>query len=357
LGFFNGLGFVEQKYVRVMKTVMTVRQKVAIELGILGFLAVTFLLLFPRRNPWTDIALAGFALLGIGASARYTKNVIWAASPPLQSQNQFKDSVRVTLWITIPTAIVFFLIGGFIAYRAGGWPTVSERFLDWRILALLIGYVGWALIQQTLFQFYLLGRLLALFPKNQPFWPVLIVGLGFSLVHLPDVWTALVTAIAGPIWTLIYFRYRRLLPLALSHAVLGTAFYYGICGQNLAQEWKAALAMLTACLRHSGLHFRVTSVAAILAVSLFTSGCFIPTVLLHSKRNVAILITNIVSGEPISHMPIPLYMHYEFRTPSEVKAETDENGEAIIPMADYSWRIVLTVTRRRLTFITNWTSV
>jgi len=60
-------------------------------------------------------------------------------------------------------------------------------------------------------------------------------------VHLPDVWTSLVTAIAGVVWTFIYYRYRCLLPLAFSHAALGTAFYYGICGHDLAQEWKAAV--------------------------------------------------------------------------------------------------------------------
>jgi hypothetical protein len=219
----------------------SIRQKVALELGTLALLATTFLLLFPHRNPWLDIILAGFALLCILATAGYTKNVIWAASPPPHVQNSFKDCLKVTLWITIPTALVFFLIGGILAYRSAGWPAVVERIFDWKILLVFLAYTGWAFIQQTLFQFYLLGRLLVLFPKNQPIWPILITGLGFSLVHLPDIWTALVTAIAGPIWTLIYCRYRRLFPLALSHAALGTAFYYGVCRHNLAQEWRSAI--------------------------------------------------------------------------------------------------------------------
>jgi Type II CAAX prenyl endopeptidase Rce1-like len=228
-----------------VKTVFTtVRQKVALELGILVLLATTFLLLFPRRNPWLDIVLAGFALLAILASARYTKNVIWAALPPPQSPNQFKECMQVILWITIPAVFIFFMSGGIVAYRHGGLPAVIGRLFDWKILVVFIAYTGWALVQQTLFQFYLLGRLLALFPKNQPLWPILVAGLGFSLVHLPDVWTSLATAFAGPIWTLIYYRYRRLLPLAVSHAALGTAFYYGICGHNLAREWQSALTTL-----------------------------------------------------------------------------------------------------------------
>ena len=229
------------EYLHFVKTVCTtVRQKVALELGILALLATAFLFLFPRRNPWLDIILAGFALLCILATARYTKNVIWAALPPPKSQHPFKDCLTVTLWITLPTVLIFFLIGGIVAYHNAGSPAVVERIFDWKILVVFIAYTGWALIQQTLFQFYLLGRLLVLFPKNQPLWPILITGLGFSLVHLPDVWTMLVTAIAGPIWTLIYYRYRRLLPLAVSHAALGTAFYYGMCGHDLAQEWQSA---------------------------------------------------------------------------------------------------------------------
>jgi len=32
-----------------------------------------------------------------------------------------------------------------------------------------------------------------------------------------------------------------LLPLAFSHAALGSAFYYGIFGHDLAAEWRALL--------------------------------------------------------------------------------------------------------------------
>ncbi len=103
--------------------------------------------------------------------------------------------------------------------------------------------------------------------------------------------------------------------------------------------------------RHCGLHLRVTSIGAILALPLFTSGCFIPTVSMHTTRNVAISITNVISGKPVSNLSFqvhyyydfltPLYIHYEFRTPHELQAETDQAGKAVIPLADYSGRIVL----------------
>jgi hypothetical protein len=220
---------------------MTVRTKVAVELGIIALLTIAFLLLFPHRNPSLDVGLAGFALLCVGASAGYTKNVVWAASPPQPGRNRFSQCVKITLWVTVPTVVGFLVGGAILGYRNGGWPAVTERILNWKILVVFGAYVAWALMQQTLFQFYLLGRLLALFPKDQRIWPVLITGLGFSLVHLPDLATSLVTAVAGVVWTFIYYRYRCLLPLAFSHAALGTAFYYGICGHDLAQEWQAAV--------------------------------------------------------------------------------------------------------------------
>jgi len=223
---------------------MTTRGKVIAELGIITILTAIFLLLFPHRNPLLDVGLAGFALLCIGVSAGYTWGVIWAASPPRPMQNRFKKCVTVTLWITAPTVLLFLCIGGIAAYRTGARAAVDERILNWRLLAVFGGYTVWALMQQTLFQFYLLGRLLVLFPKDQPVVPILVTGISFSFVHLPDIPTMLVTAIAGIVWTALYYRFRFLFPLAISHAALGTAFYYGICGHDLAGEWKDALAAL-----------------------------------------------------------------------------------------------------------------
>ena len=220
---------------------MTVRKKVALELGIITALTTVFLFVFPRRNPFVDVALAGFALVCLGLSAGYTKKVVWAASPPPVMTNRWKLCIGVTAWVTIPTALLLLSIGVVLGYHEGGWPAATSRVFNWRIFAAFGCYLPWALMQQTLFQFYLLGRLLAIFPKAQPMPAVVITGLSFALVHLPDVWTSLATAVAGVVWTFIYYRYRLLLPLAFSHAALGSAFYYGIFGHDLAVEWRAIL--------------------------------------------------------------------------------------------------------------------
>src|SRR6266404_1022765 len=220
---------------------MSIRGKVAVELGVIAVLTAVFLLLFPRRSPAVDVGLAGFALLALAVSATYTKKVIWAASPPPVAEKRFNRCIAVVFWVTVPPALLFLLIGGIVAYRNGGWPAVADRVFNWRILAAFGCYLPWALMQQTLLQFYLLGRLLALFPKRLLFVPMMITGTCFGLVHLPDVWTALVTVASGVVWSFIYYRYRLLLPLALSHAALGSAFYYGIFGHDLAAEWRALL--------------------------------------------------------------------------------------------------------------------
>lgn len=219
----------------------SVRAKVAVELGVIAVLTSVFLVIFPRRNPLVDVALAGFALLCIAVSALYTKRVIWGATPAPVTDNRKRECLSVTLWITVPVALIFLVIGGIVAYRSGGWPRVRSRILNWRILGAFGWYLPWALMQQTLLQFYLLGRLLALFPKRLLPVPFIITGACFGLVHLPDICTALVTVAAGIVWGLLYYRYRLLLPLAFSHAALGSAFYYGVFGHDLAVEWRALL--------------------------------------------------------------------------------------------------------------------
>jgi len=48
---------------------------------------------------------------------------------------------------------------------------------------------------------------------------------------------ASVTVLAGFVWSVIYYRYRCCSRSRYACA-LGTAFYYGIMGQDLAAEWK-----------------------------------------------------------------------------------------------------------------------
>lgn len=89
---------------------MRVRQKVALELSVIAVLTTVFLVLFARRSPFADMALAGFALLCLAALAHYTKKTVWAASPPPVTEGRWKRCLVVTLWVTVPTVLLLLMI-------------------------------------------------------------------------------------------------------------------------------------------------------------------------------------------------------------------------------------------------------
>lgn len=53
-----------------------------------------------------------------------------------------------------------------------------------------------------------------------------IAALLFGLVHMPNVFLAVMTTIGGLMWCAIYDRYPNILPLALSHALATLAILY-----------------------------------------------------------------------------------------------------------------------------------
>jgi hypothetical protein len=69
---------------------------------------------------------------------------------------------------------------------------------------------------------------------------------------------------------------------------------------------------------------------------------------MHSYRNVAVTITKAGSGQPVSSLPFsiiydynavdsPVAYHLELRTPRKLRAQTDEQGKAVVSLADYAW--------------------
>jgi membrane protease YdiL (CAAX protease family) len=217
---------------------MSLRSRVAAELGILAVLTALFLWLFPVRPTGVDVGLALFALTLIGASSRFTRDRIWSRFPPLRGRPDRRRSYALVMTVTAAAALVLLAIGAGIARRDGGGAAVEARLLSPAPLLALGLYLPWALLQQTLFQFYLLGRLRVLFPADSPAPPIVLTGMAYSLVHLPDPWLTAVTAAGGIFWTWAYHRFRVLGSIALSHAVLGSLFYHWVYGRDL---WAACL--------------------------------------------------------------------------------------------------------------------
>jgi len=220
----------------------SLKRRLLTELLVLGALTIIFLVVFPKRSIYIDGLLALFALSLIVRNARFTRNNIWVQFPPKDDLgNRARRSSFLAGAFTIPAILAFAAIGLTLGYKEFGWEGAWARVSNWHLPVAFFLYLPWALLQQFLFQFYLLGRLLTLFPA-----PIAVctTGIAYSLVHLPEVAVALVTAPAGIFWTFLYFRDRVLLPLGVSHALLGSTFYYWVCGRDLFMSWEREMGWL-----------------------------------------------------------------------------------------------------------------
>lgn len=220
------------------------RRRAAVELLILGVLSSGFLVLFPRRPIFVDLGLALFALGLVLLNANYTRAQFWGQGPVEVGRAGWRRCVLVTMTLTVLVILVLFLVGVVIGYQGAGWPGVKARILHPYIPTAVLLYLPWALIQQTLFQFYLLGRVRALCPSLHPLEQSALNGLIFGAVHSTDIWIVLLAALGGTLWSFLYLRYRRLWPLTVSHALVGTTFYYWVYGYDLASRWSAFLGSL-----------------------------------------------------------------------------------------------------------------
>ncbi|MGH8585182.1 MAG: CPBP family glutamic-type intramembrane protease [Gammaproteobacteria bacterium] len=217
------------------------RRRLSIELVLLGVCATGFLLVFPER-PWgVDVGLALLALGFVGLNAKFTRRVVWSQFAP--SDGHMSDHARrrkcflITLTVTACLVLMLLVLAMGIAYAQGGWDQALAQVLTWHLLPAIGLFFPWALLQQTLFQFYLLGRLRTVIPTRSPLFAIVLTGISYAMTHLPDLTVALVTSLMGVFWTSMYYSFRMLTPIALSHAVLGAGFYYWIYGRDLLDEW------------------------------------------------------------------------------------------------------------------------
>jgi membrane protease YdiL (CAAX protease family) len=212
------------------ETLMNVDRSVAWELGGLGAATAVFLASFEVRPRYVDLALAAAAVALIVASRGRSRR-LWALAraPEIDAG---RDAWRAGLLFTGVALVVLAGLAALVARNAG--TPMLDRFANWHLLAAAALYFPWALLQQYIFQFYLLPRWLRLVPMPAAF---VLTALTFSAVHFPRWPVMLATVVAGTVWSLLYYRWRRLLPLALSHALLGAALHYWVFGNDLLTRW------------------------------------------------------------------------------------------------------------------------
>lgn len=211
------------------------RRSLLIELLVLGLLAAAFLVVFESRAGYVDLLLAA-AAVGVILLGRSRSRALWsrhrgAKGPPAERRRR---AVFAAGALTAVALAVLAAVGAAFAFREGGLAETTARLGNPRIMVAVLMYLPWALLQQFVFQFYLLGRLLALVPTGGA---VTLTALAFASVHYPRTPVMAVTLLAGAVWALLYRRYRSLLPLAVSHALLGAALHYWVFGRDLARMW------------------------------------------------------------------------------------------------------------------------
>ena len=210
---------------------MDTRKSVALELAGLTVLTALFLATFEVRPSYVDFALAAAAVVLIVATAPRSRR-LWQAIPVPRAARLTRQRAAFAACaaFTAVALIVLALLG--VLFDAG--TATLDRFRNWHIIVAMALYFPWAFLQQLIFQFYLFGRLLQLAPLPLA---ASLTALAFASVHFPR-WPVMgVIVIAGAAWSLMYYRHRALLPLAASHAILGSALHYWVFGRDLLETW------------------------------------------------------------------------------------------------------------------------
>jgi hypothetical protein len=209
---------------------MRADRSAALELAAIGAAAIAFVATFQVRPPYLDFVLAAAAVALIVFSAARSRR-FWALArsvDPTGARGAWKAALVFTA-----VALVVLAAAALLAARAAGAPA-AERFGNWHMLLVAALYFPWALLQQYIFQFYWFGRWLTLVPVSVA---VALTAFAFAAVHYPRWPVMAVTLVAGTAWALIYYRWRSLVPLAVSHALLGTALHYWVFGNDLLERW------------------------------------------------------------------------------------------------------------------------
>ncbi|HLA13309.1 MAG TPA: CPBP family glutamic-type intramembrane protease [Pyrinomonadaceae bacterium] len=117
-----------------------------------------------------------------------------------------------TQLLLVPTVLAVVLF--FVANWVLDGPGLALRPFRLRLLSVPL----WALFQQFVLQAFVNRRAQIVFGRNLR--SVLLVGLVFSLLHLPSPLLVLLGFVGGSFWAYVYQRHPNLFALAISHTII-----------------------------------------------------------------------------------------------------------------------------------------
>lgn len=200
----------------------SIRMRAGIELSVLVTLTLIFFAFQGAEDIALQLSLALPFVAFVVAGAGHTRIRIWGLDDSL-------EAIRRRRAITSLAGFTLAAAGACLAWGVWHHNPIANPTMVYAIAL----YLPWALAQEFIFQFYLLGRLRAVMPNTSPVLVAMLNGVAYGLVHMPDAGLALGASMAGSVWSYFYLRDRKLLPIAVSHAVLGASFYYWVVGCDL----------------------------------------------------------------------------------------------------------------------------
>lgn len=116
--------------------------------------------------------------------------------------------------------------------------------LHWHMLPLLLLYPVWGLVQQLLVQGMFVSNVLPV--SSRPLaraGAIVVAGLLFGCVHLPDLVSVSSTALMGTVFAGIFVRHRNVWPLGVLHGVLGVPFFFWVLERDPLLELLQSLGL------------------------------------------------------------------------------------------------------------------
>ena len=133
-----------------------------------------------------------------------------------------KAEITASALLTLPFAILMLFLSYYYGQLAAtDWGKLLQGFLT---------YPLWGAVQQIYLGPILTGLILASLGGNSKksnwitLWVAIAAGFLFALSHAPNSALMSATFLMGICWSYLYQRYGSIIPLAVSHGVLGSLF-------------------------------------------------------------------------------------------------------------------------------------